>query len=411
MKNIFKILTLLLVVFSVAIAMIGCQEEPVYDDYTVTVVDGLGNPMSNVMVKFTNPDGETKTRVTDKDGLAVLKNVLCTDYAVALEKGFSDAVIDQASYTLTKEVRTLKAVVRDEKKTFDIYGEIPEGTFAYRAGVGSYDIVMEANGAFYLVFYAQTRGTYKVTLTSDDSDATVGFYGIPLFVQSTHRGDGEYDGKSFELVIQDSETPYVIGIKTIKAGEAHLTIERAGDAPFDPNYLPWTEVESNADLVKCDTTGKTLVDVDIADSDLTVSLGDDGYYYTSGGKLVYVRITSATGYTRFNAEEQQYVPVLNGSLALLCGHVDANVGTNFGGYVYENGEFVGKYRYNSMIGTYKEYVDSSYGVVPLTEELAKALKLHGEHNGWWNPDSYGYLFDGIRVNHDNAWLFLCMIEQ
>ena len=64
-----------------------------------------------------------------------------------------------------------------------------------------------------------------------------------------------------------------------------------------------------------------------------------------------------------------------------------------------------------MIKTYMEYVDGTYGVVPLTEELAECIKLHGQSNGWWNLESSGYLFDGLLINEENAWLFLCMVEQ
>ena len=44
--------------------------EPVYGDYTISIVDGLNNPMSNVVVKFTYPDGTTKSRITEADILA-----------------------------------------------------------------------------------------------------------------------------------------------------------------------------------------------------------------------------------------------------------------------------------------------------------------------------------------------------
>jgi hypothetical protein len=129
---------------------------------------------------------------------------------------------------------------------------------------------------------------------------------------------------------------------------------------------------------------------------LSVTLGDDGYYYTNSGELVYIRVNSVpnSGY-------------LDVSIALIAGLVDKNIGQNFGGYVYdENGQFVGKYSYNEMLASYFEKLDST-GVYPLTQELAEAIQVHGGSMGWWKPDTVNYLFNGVDVNFDNAWLFLC----
>lgn len=531
MKRIVGILALILAFSTLMTLMVGCDDdnnngdnEIVYKDYTVTVVDGLGNPMSNVIVNFKNEAGESKMRVTEKDGIATYKNAPAGNYTVAIEQGYSDAIILQSEYGLTKDVTDVKVIVRDSKKTVDIYGDIPAGSFAYKVSNGENNIVAEqgntvyyvftpsvtgiysfslssdsdaavayygdhnaiqssamstdksfdngfeliitntelsyvigvssdnaataqlvidrigdtpielfgavpdrtfaqsiavgthttetmADQAVYFVFNARSSGVYKVSVTSDDDGMTVGYYGIPMFVQSTHRGDGEYDGKSFELIIQDPSTPYVLGINATKDTTASLTVERIGDAPFDPMYAEWVEVEAVGPLNKFDTTDKTLVDVDITSYDLSVSLGDDGYYYTNDGKLIYIRITTTTSYSSVD-ENFQLVPILSGSLALLAGHVDDKVGINVGGYVYdENGNYVNKYRYNNMIKTYMDYVDGKYGVVALTEELANCIKHHGESNGWWNADSNGYIFNGIDINPDNAWLFLCMVEE
>ncbi len=386
--------------------------EPEYADYTVKVIDGVGSPMANVIVKFTGADGETKTRVTDKDGIAFLKNTLVGYYHVELEKGFSDAIITSADFTLTEEVNSLQIIVRDETKSVDVFGEVPDGAYGSYVGEGSYTIPCSKDKTTYYIFNANISGVYKVTLTSSDEEMTVAYLGIPMFVLSTHRAEGAYDGRSFELVIQDSLTPYVLGITASEDADAVLKIERTGEAPVDPQFAPWTDLEAKgATFEKCDTTGKTLVDVDIADSEFDAMLGDDGFYYTADGKPIYIRITTASPHGRVD-ESFEFIPVLNGSLALLAGHIDANVGINIGGYVYdEEGNFLNKYRYNNVIKSYMELADSTYGVVPLTEELAECVKLHGENNGWWNPDSYGYIFDGVEVDLDNAWLFLCMIEE
>ena len=375
-----------------AIVTVAVLLTPKYADYSVTVVDEIGNPMSNVMVKFTDTEGVTKTRITDKDGKVAFPEVLVGEISVKLDKALSTAKILVDTYTLDKKTTELCAVVCDESKTQDIYGDVDEGTYAYVVGTGVYNLPAYEAGIVYLVFHAQEPGTYKVSLSSSNPDVTVAYHGIPMFVQSGHRGESAYDGKSFDLVIYDVATPYVIGVNRTTECEATLTVERTGDAPFDPQYEPWTEVFAKEQFGNFKTTSVTPLD--ISDSNLSVTLGDDGYYYTNEGKLVYVMLTKPSNY-------------LDVSIAFICGFEDENIGNNFGGYVYDdNGEFVNKFTYNTMIGTYVDHCDSN-GVYPLTAELAEAIKCHGNSTGWWKPGTANFLFTGKPFVQENAWLFLC----
>ena len=401
----------------IAIAMIiiipnlgGNDPEPpeiTYKDYVVTIVDTLGQPMDNIVVKFTTPDGEVKTRVTEQ-GIASLKNVAEGEYKVNLDLGVSSAIVETTDYTLTKDLTEIVIIARDADNSLDIYGDIADGSYGSVIMVGEYNISCNADEPLYYVFNARQTGVYKVSISSD-SDATVGYYGMPMFVQANHCGDGPYDGKSFEVIIQDITTPYVFGIKSASNASVKLVIERTGAAPFDPNFAPWINIGAPDNLTPCDTAGKELEDIDIADSDLEVSLGDDGYYYTNDGRLVYIRITSVTGYGRY--ESQTFIPVLNGSLALLAGGVNEDIGITIGGYVYDDdGNFVNKYCFNDLIIAYMDMVDETYGVVPMTEDLANCIKIHGTSNGWYNSESNGYIFEGILVEPELSWLFLCMVE-
>lgn len=390
-----KIIAALLIIFTLAITLTSCNTT---GDYTVIIVDGLGNPMANVIVKIETPDDETITRVTGKDGTVSLKEVTLGDYKIILEKGFSDAIITQSEYQLTKTLTSLKIVLRDETKSTDIYGDnIAPGGYATFIGTGDYTIYCDQNERNYYVFSALTTGVYKFSI-SDGAYAEIGYYGGPMFVQRDHVGDGAYDGKSFELIIQDTSTPYVIGVLSSVASDVSFKIERVADAPFDPEYEPWDSVYKQADIDACIIPeGTTLRDFDITDSTLSV-VEQDGFYYTTDGKPVYIRITSAS---------ETYLP--GASLAFLAGYVDQNIGGNIGGYVYdENGNFVAKLSYNLMIEAYMEYCDSTYGVVPLTTELAECIKLHGKQSGWWTEGTVNYLFGGYDIVAENAWLFLCM---
>lgn len=416
MKRIVSILALILAFAAIFMTMVSCNDDnennggntdPVYQDYTVKVVDGLGNPVSDIIVNFYTPSGDKKMRVTDKTGVATLKNVEAGDYEIIIEQGFSSAIITDFKFNLTAEVTELTVIVRDESKTMDIYGDIPDGSFAYNVVTGSYNVYCNADEMSYLVFNPQKSGVYRFSIPSSE-DATIGYYGIHMFVQAHHCGEGEYDGKTFELVIQDEATPYVIGVLSKKQANVELKIERTGDAPFDPQFAPWTVVESKFDVTKCDLPENVkLKDIDITSKDISVYLGDDGYYHTSDGSILYLRIGSVC--------DAKYLDV---SLAFIAGHADANFGQNFGGYVYdENGEFVAKYSYNSLLSAYCGSLDDKgaiqgnncdeTGVYPLTAELAEAIKCHGNAAGWWKPNTVNYLFNGVPVNLDIAWLFLC----
>ena len=159
-------------------------------------------------------------------------------------------------------------------------------------------------------------------------------------------------------------------------------------------------MEKNSDVGKCDIPDETvLINFDVADKNVTV-VERDGLYYTADGKPIYIRITTGN---------QAYLG--GASLALIAGFVDDKIGMNIGGYIYdENGNFVEKRNYNSMIQSYMELCDGGYGVVPLTTELAECIKLHGENNHWWDTTSPNFIFGSSDIVIENAWLFLCMIE-
>ena len=409
MKRIVNILAVIFLFCTVFSLMVSCQNgnnntddnndpKPVYKDYSITVVDGVGAPISGIIAEFTTPSGETKKRVTDENGTATLPNSPEGLYTVKLDAALSNAKLEKTEYTLTADQSSIKILAFDESKMFDIWGEVPDGTFAQGIGVGRFDIPYEKNSTYYFVFYGRETGTYRITLSSDSGEMTVGYYGIPMLVQSTHRGEGAYDGKTFELVIQDVNTPYVLGITTTKAEEAHLTIERTGDAPFDPQFAPWTIIHPKGEIEKCTLpAGSVLTDVDITDPTFKYELREDGYYYTSDGKLIYLRIGSIRS-------DKQY---LDASIAYIAGLADENFGQNFGGYVYdENGEFVDKYSYNELLKSYYEQCNGS-GVYPLTAELAEAVITHGNSHGWWKIGTINYLFDGVAIVPENAWLFFC----
>ena len=362
------------------------------------------------MLKYSVANGETKTAVSDKEGIATLKNALVGG-SVKPEQGFSDAVILTSEYKLEDGKTNVRVVVRDSAKANPIYGAVEDDSYAYPISMGTHLIPVLADKTSYLIFNAQTPGIYKFYFNSSDNGATIGYYGNPMIAQDHHVGDGAYDGKSFEITIRDTATPYLIGLNSSVGADTTLVIERVADAPFDPSYdVPVIIVEPKTEVTQFTLpAGVTLKDFDVTNRNITVSLRDDGYYYTSEGKKIYLRIDSVGDYI-------DYVSVPFSSIATMAGlegyQMGGTGGGNFGGYTYdENGNYVDKRIYNDMLKEYWEKCDATTGVYPLTAELAEAIQVHGDNAGWWDKDNSGTYIFKVLVNPDTAWLFLCMVEN
>ena len=421
MKSIVRILSLILAISCLICLFVSCNDkdenqdenptpEVEYVDYTVCVVDDYGNPMTDVMVRFVNEDGEIKSRLTFEDGIATYKNAVAGKYIVLLEKGNSNAIFTQTEYQLTKANNTLTVVVRNEKKTTDIYGDaVDEDDYAHNIAEGEHKINGKAGETSYFLLKVFLSGKYKISFKSEDNGMTVGYYGNPMFVQTTHRGEGEYDGKSFEIDIHDILAPYIIGLNFTTDCEATLVVERVGDTTFDPNFdIPVVSVDtSKTNLPQINLTDEVVpVDIDITDSNLSYYVGDDGYYYTSDGKLIYLRFTTTGNHDNMEIP----LPSLKEMLAL-GSDPDAMVtigGINFGGFVYdENGNYIEKRIYNDMLESYYEVCDGRYGLYVLTTELAEAIRVHGDNSGWWDMDNPNTCIFNSDVNENIAWMFFC----
>ena len=418
MKNIKRII-LVLIALSVALCCISsCEKEDSgdgdnnnsqtgkYATYSVSVIDEIGKPVSNVMLKYVNSSGETKTAVSDKNGAATLKNALIGG-SLKPEQGFSDAVILTSEYTLPADTTSVRVIVRDSAKAHQIYGAVEDETYAYPIGSGTHTVPATAGKTSYFIFHASSAGVYKVSFTSDDAGMTVGFYGDPMVVQPGHLGDGDYDGKSFELIIRDLSTPYVIGLNCVNTVDANVIIERVGDAPFDPTFdVPVVNVTAKGEIAPVTLpAGSVLKDFNIATQNISVVLGDDGYYYTADGKKVYLRIDSVGDYSAF-------MDIPFASLATIAGfegyQMGGTSGGNIGGYIFdENGGYVEKRIYNDMLKSYWEKCDPENGVYPLNAELAEAIKVHGDNAGWWDAENQGTYIFKVPVTPETAWLFLC----
>ena len=425
MKNILKTALLLLLALSLTLFVASCdgnEEDNTPYDYVVTVKDGNGAPIKGIIVKMFSTDGtQVGANVTGVDGKVTFSEITNGDYKININKGVTKYNFTKTEYNVTATSDGYTLVLHNEPKdTIDVYGPgVGDGGTAYIIGGGSYRVDLTPGKMTYFVFNVDTSGVYNVDFLSDESGMSIGYYGSPSYVLDYHcLGDGseEYDGKGFDIEIPDVATPYVIGIKGDNATECVFNIKRKSDLPFRPEYVDWTVVNSYATLTEYTLPeGATLGEFDITDENLSIVCEKNGKYYTQDGKLIVVRLASASknpllAYDGFLSLKD---------LAGFAGNTGAEggagagggagtVGMNIGGYIYDaDGNFIAKKSYNEMIKTYLDYCDDESGVYPLTEELMDMLKVHGNSAGWWKPGTVNYLFNTEFINADMAWLFMC----
>ena len=125
----------------------------------------------------------------------------------------------------------------------------------------------------------------------------------------------------------------------------------------------------------------------------------DGYYHlnSADGPLLYVSLGSNARYV---------------SMYVMLGLTGVG-GTSFTQTFYDaEGKAVRREDYTTCMQAYATYADSTYGVYPLTEDLAYMLRQGGDYKGWWKQDSGNYLFTDVEnLNTENAWMFaVCWFE-
>lgn len=422
MKNILKAILIAVFTLSVAFAFVACDSGESNDpyDYTVTIKDGDGNPIKGIIIKLFDSDGtQVGGNVTGADGKVTFSEVINGQYKIKLSKGVTKYNFSKTEYDVTTTSDGYTITLHNEPKDkVDIYGPaVGEGGEAYVIGSGSYFTNLTPGEMTYFVFYVDMSGVYSVDFLSDESGMSIGYYGAPSYVLDYHcLGDGSvpYDGKGFDIEIPDINTPHIIGIKSETATDCIFNITRKSDLPFRPEYVDWTDVNAYADLSKYTLAeGATLGEFDITDKNLSIVLEKNGKYYTQDGKLIVMRLASASQNSALAYEGFLSLKDLAGFSGNTSNEESAgagvgNVGMNIGGYIYdEDGNFITKKSYNNMIKTYLEYCDDKTGVYPLTDELLDMIKVHGNSAGWWKPNTVNYLFDTEFINQEMAWLFMC----
>ena len=369
-------------------------------EYSLTVLDGTGAPMSGVTVVFTSGGSAVAQITTDNSGKA----------AVMLEEGEYVAEPDSVDGYYSDFSITLTAAEPSSTVKLVAYAVNPELVYpdevngVYSVGLGSVRVPVVVDEMRYFFFLPVEGAVYKIYTDSEKVEA--GYYGGSFYVSETNMGEVDENGVvTVEVLHSSVGIVIVIGLKSTSSAvtECTLTIEKASEIEVLPDELPWDQYVPSKTPEKLGDVAGTMtyvqITADITDifnpsgaiSEIAVVYNEkDGYYHlnTADGPILYVNLMFASPF------QEALVTI-------------ANV-TNIGRYFYdEQDNFLGKESYNEAIIAYGNAADSN-GVVPLDDDLIYILKNIGE-NGWYDMLSHNSIFadDEVFVYPYNGWLFAC----
>ncbi len=384
-------------------------------EYTVTVVDGFGSPMSGVEVIFMSGNNEAAKISTNKDGKAVAK-LVSGEYTVVVDSDDGKSyVVNEAAPSV--EIK-LVALATDPEMVYP--GATDTATVlagVYTVDIGSVRVPVEKGKIRYLFFVPKEGAIYHIYTDSDKVE--VGYYGGSFFVTPNNTGYVDENGVLIHEFLHSSVgSKVVLGLTSTSASvnECTVTIVKASDIEIKDIERTWEQLVPTmvpSEQVETPTGTQKYVPIEINFSTMAgtkeinvVYNEKDGYYHlnTADGPVLYVKITQST----------KYLDPFK-TIAQL---------TNIGKYFYdENGALLKKESYNDAIfidrnlypnnhnKCYSEVADKKYGVVPLNEELIYILKNAGEGD-WFKKSSPDYIFDNTTIPADvmpqNAWLFACV---
>ena len=419
MKRMKALLLALAMLCAVLLTACGgnSEEAPVSDEaaavpgYKVKVVDAFDEPVtSGVIVRFMQGGQQVSMQVVNQDGIAA-KELEAGEYTVELQFTDDDAAYyyDQTDLTMksSDEVLeiTLYNAIKGEPQTLMGYSIAADGNRdhdAYHVGVGGTYVELVPGERNYFLFAPTEAGMYAFSV--DNSDAVIGYYGAPHFVQQMTMIE-PVDGVITESIKASmigtngtGTTVMVLGLDAVESTSGILKVERIGDPEWTVEDEPWHVYQATHELAPYTLpAGATFGEFDLkaASDAYNLVLDDQGFYHldSADGPLVLVRLGGS-----------KYLD----SFQTILDHSGVTK------YFYdENGEFVKKESYSECLLEYIEYIDEDSGMYPLTEDLKYIIQMRGDHYGWFDPQSPGYIFldennnQVMGLNHEITWLFMC----
>lgn len=394
-----------------------CKNCGIPTPQSVWIVDGLGNPVSDVYVRVMKGDEKVKTLAYDGKFLRITGLEEAASYTLTLDLSSlgDDYVYDQASAVITPDSPcAMIRVYREPKKSDSLFvgGKVNKDYSAYRLdGAGSYRLTLAPNAETYFIFTPDAAAIYTLTYAASTT-LSIEYRGSSFYVWD-HDMAPESEGFSvYENGIATSVYPTDLGgdrvfaIKSEGATECVLNIRNAGDPGSRLADEPWTPYLEDEETVANQLAQKpegTYTALNLYDLTVSAHYNEaDGYYHLGSvdGPVIYIDLTS----------DSKYIS----SIQTICAH------QRMGIYVYDDfGGLLEKRSFNELFLQYGMPSDTTPVTspirVPLTQKLADAVKSYGDKVGWWNPESAQNLFTqslpSAIYNEDFAWLLFCGIFQ
>ena len=389
----------------------ACKDCGISEPYGIWIVDGQGNPITDVIVKIMK-DGEMLSMYPYKGEFLTLP-LESGNYEIELDVSQlkTTYIYDESVCVLTPEKRTttVRLFKTVGKKTSLFVGAPFERNYTARfISEGATKIDLVPGDYAFFVFEPTSPAIYTFTYECD-VDLAISYHGASHFVQGIDLTDSSSDtaryenGISLDVYASNIGASYVIAVKSTTATSCILNIKNAGDPGTRIEDEPWTPYLEDESVVEAGLAVEKVGTYNVIDlTDLTIKAvynETDGYYHlgTVDGPIIFIDLTSSTTYVS--------------SIQAICGN------QRMGEYIYDmNGKVVEKRSYNELFQQYgmpgsADEIVSDPIRVPLTAKLATAIQNFGEKNGWWSETSESNIFTqallGAPYNRDFAWLLYC----
>ena len=394
----------------------GTPPTPETLTYTVTLLDGNGNQMSDVIVKILKEDGEQLKMLVYK-GATVTFEAEPATYTVELDLAQLNGsyAYDRTQCTLTaaSPSTTLRLYLQStESESVFVGAPISQDYVAQHVSLGSYMLSITPNDYTFLIFRPTVAAVYTITYECG-TELTVSYHGSTHFVQGSDLTEGAKDlaryenGISINVYESNLGGEFVFAVKSTSAESCILHIKNAGDPGTRLEEQPWTpytedpsKVAQHLQIAANAAETGTWNTVDLTDMDLRAFYNEnDGFYHMGGvdGPILYIDLTSESAYI--------------GSVQAICAN------QRMGIYVYDDaGNVIEKRSFNELFLQYGMPSDDTAPEngpvrVPLTQKLATAIQSFGEKSDWWTPGSSNNIFSitlsGMGYNQAFAWLLFC----
>ncbi|MBE6646074.1 MAG: hypothetical protein E7611_00360 [Ruminococcaceae bacterium] len=389
----------------------ACTACALAETYGVWIVDGLGNPISDVIVKILK--GDELVKMYPYNGQYLPFELEDGEYRIELDLSQTgrDFVYDADSCVMSPEKRSVKIELRNklsEPTSIFVGYPILADYQAYNVTSGSYELTLTPNDYTFIIFRPSASAVYTLTYVCD-SELTVSYHGSSFFVQGEDlSGSSEAiakykNGLSVDVFPGNIGGDLVFAIKSESATSCILNIANAGDPGTRLEDEPWSPYLEDDATVSAQLSAPkegTYTEIDLTDTSLKAVFNEkDGYYHLNSedGPIIFIDLTT----------DSKYIS----SIQVICAN------QRMGTYIYDiNGDVVEKRSYNELFHQYgmpstkEEKVEQAIRV-PLTEKLAEAIKTFGDKNSWWAEGSDANIFTklllGTPYNREYAWLLFC----